>query len=104
MELTLATWRRRLEMDFGQRLKILSVEWQNTAKTTELERLFAEHGITISHQAIGSYFSGRSLPEEKRLVEMMDAMDLDDEQRRELVASYADRRPGLREICSYLVG
>ncbi len=91
-------------MDFGQRLKILGIEWKNTVKTTDLERHFAECGLEISHQAIGSYFSGRSVPEETRLVAMMDAMELDEEQRRELVASYADRRPGLRQICSYLVG
>lgn len=90
-------------MSFGQKLKILCVEWMNTLTATELEAHFKERGVDVSHQAIGSYFSGRSVPKEKHLVAIMDAMELDDEQRRELVESYAERRPGLREICGYLV-
>lgn len=90
-------------MGFGQRLKLLCVEWVNSTKATELETHFKDRGVEISHQAIWSYFTDRSLPEEKRLVAMMDAMKLEEDQRRELAESYAERKPGLREICGYLV-
>ncbi len=103
VQITLLGKRKRGAMEFGQRLKLLCVEWVDSAKATELERHFREQGVEMAHQAIGSYFSGRSIPELPRLVAMMDAMELDEEQRRTLVQAYAERRPGLKEICSYLV-
>jgi hypothetical protein len=103
MRLTLLGKKGRAAVTFGQRLKVLCIEWVDSTKATELEEYFRERGVEVAHQAIGSYFSGRSVPELPRLVAMMEAMELDEDEKRSLVQAYAERRPGLKEICSYLV-
>jgi hypothetical protein len=98
------TARKRGQMSFGQTLHYTVVRLLNIRTATALETYFKSKGLEVSHQAINSYYSERSLPEPDRLLAMMEALELDYEERRVLVETYADRRPGLRQICLYLQG
>jgi hypothetical protein len=89
-------------MEFRKTLRIMCIQYLNLSKATELAQYFKEHGVYISHQAFGTYFSERSIPEPERLLEMMDALGLSHEDRKALVRAYVERRPGLGELSRYL--
>jgi len=96
------TVRERGHMSFGQTLNYTVLRLLNIKTATGLEAYLKERGVDVSHQAINSYYSERSVPEPDRLLAMMDALELDYEERQVLVETYADRKPGLRQLCLYL--